>query len=643
MKKKQWLQSLGGADDQFVLEAAPKGHARRRSGKAVRLISILAACMAFVLLCGTFALFIPYPTTPPSVAAYASSPYYGIIQKLNEYSYQPPAYKNTFDYLWHLPGELFQKVEDMAPGAADGMNGADSPYREVTDNQVAGVIEADRIKRSDTHAYYLGDDALYIYSLEGEDSRLISTFELPGSQNGTIYDTDCEFFLSTDCKTVTVLMPYLNKSTYFEHCVQVLALDVSDPTAVRQISTLRVSGLYLSARLTEHGLLLMTTMSCRKFDFDDPASFIPQIETEQGTQSIAPDSIIYPDRLSSASYTVMLMMNAEGTEVTDSAAFLSYAQDVYVSADAIYATRSFTEYGQAADGQRSRWTVSEISCMGYGADGFTKRGSVIVDGSVLDQYSMDQYQNTLRVVTTTNQGTEQVSDRHNGWSSADVLVSFRGKTNASLYVIDLATMKVAASVENFAPDGESVRSARFDGEMAYVCTAIQQTDPVFFFDLSDLENITVKETGTIAGFSTSLVNFGDGFLLGIGRGANGNELKVEVYVETEFGVESFAKYERPCTDYHPEYKCYYIDRENGLVGLGVYTWDKVYLDSNVYRYENYRYEYMVLHFDGQNVTEALRIRFGERDVLAGMRGVYVDGYYYVFNGKNFVVKPLVLE
>ena len=102
---------------------------------------------------------------------------------------------------------------------------------------------------------------------------------------------------------------------------------------------------------------------------------------------------------------------------------------------------------------------------------------------------------------------------------------------------------MVAKVERFAPKGETVRSVRFDGDYAYVCTAIQLTDPVFFFDLSDLSNITYKDTGTISGFSTSLVDLGDGFLMGIGVGSLSTTLKVEIYVEGEQGVESYCSYE----------------------------------------------------------------------------------------------------
>ena len=637
MKKKEWLKSLDGVDDKFVAQAAPTGaHRKARSGKTVRMLSIIAACMCFVLLAGTFALFIPYKSTPPSVAKYAGSEYYGIIEKLNEYNYDPPEYKNTFELLLDLPSNLFAKAEDwappMAPGEAENMTGMGN-YQEVTDNQVSGVIEADLIKRSDTHIYYLSDDTLYIYSIEGEDSKLIGN-PTDLRQYGMEPFIAEEFFLSMDCTKLTVISSGVDKTNRtWVQMTKVITLDVSDPANVQEISNVDVSGMYLSSRLTEHGLLIMTTMRCHDPDYDDERTYIPRIEHNGNAQSIPFDSIICPDKLSQASYTVMLLMDDVGTTVKDVAAYLSYSEDVYVSHNAIYATRRYTEYGQTQNGYTPYTTISEISCIGYSADGFDKRGSVIVDGYVLDQYSMDEYEGMLRVFTT----TEGSSKQPNNWG---LLPRY---TSADLYVIDLATMQVRASVKQFAPNGETMKSARFEGNTAYACTAIQQTDPVFFFDLSDLSGITVKETGTIAGFSTSLVNFGDGFLLGIGQGERSDTLKLEVYVEGESGVESFTKLEMPYTNYYPDYKCYYIDRENGLIGMGIHTWDKISLDEyHAYKYENHRYGYVVFRFDGESISEVLRIEYGQGGDMREMRGVYIDGYYYVLNGDRLDVEKLEL-
>ena len=170
-----------------------------------------------------------------------------------------------------------------------------------------------------------------------------------------------------------------------------------------------------------------------------------------------------------------------------------------------------------------------------------------------------------------------------------------------------------------------MRSVRFDGTDAYVCTAVELTDPVFFFDLSDVNNITYKDTGNIEGFSSSLVNFGNGYLLGIGRGSAWDTLKVEVYAEGANAVESVCSFELAQAAWSEVYKSYYIDRQNSLLGLG-------YID----KYGESRY--MVLLFDGYEMSAVLDTH------LAGdpetMRGVYIDDWFYMFAHAEFKTEKL---
>ena len=197
--------------------------------------------------------------------------------------------------------------------------------------------------------------------------------------------------------------------------------------------------------------------------------------------------------------------------------------------------------------------------------------------------------------------------------------------NANLYCIEVTSGRILAEVAAFAPTGESVQSVRYDGNYAYVCTAIVFSDPVFFFDLSDLTNITYKETEPIDGFSSSLVNFQNGNLLGIGR-TDWDTLKVEIYKEGAENVESVCKYELRNVNYSTEYKSYYIDRENQIVGLSVYD----YNTGNCY--------YLVLHFDGQKLVERAKVPL--KGDIAYLRGVYIDSHFYFFGENDFKVKEL---
>jgi len=151
-----------------------------------------------------------------------------------------------------------------------------------------------------------------------------------------------------------------------------------------------------------------------------------------------------------------------------------------------------------------------------------------------------------------------------------------------------------------------------------VCTAevITFTDPVYFFDLRDLNNITWKDTGTIEGYSTSLINVGEGYLLGIGRGGS-SALKIEVYEETEDGVVSVCVYERNAI-YSTEYKSYLVDREKNLIGLHILDWNTGFQG------------YVLLHFNGYKLLEMQVIPmdcYGEGDT----RAFIADDYLFVFS------------
>ena len=192
--------------------------------------------------------------------------------------------------------------------------------------------------------------------------------------------------------------------------------------------------------------------------------------------------------------------------------------------------------------------------------------------------------------------------------------------SASLYCIDIKKMQIIASVENFAPQGESVQSARFNGDSAYVCTAIVFTDPVFVFDLSDLSNITYKDTGNIEGYSHSLVELKDGYLLGIGQ-TGWSTIKLELYKEEGSQLVSVSKIELSICYGTDEYKAHYINREEMVFG---FAYEKYEYNSNQ---PNQRYYDIYKIVDGEIVL-ANRVAISPCWVK-NCRGVLVDGYFYI--------------
>ncbi len=617
MKRNKMLDVLGQIDDNFIQEASPENakdilkelkREKRQKRKWLRYGLLATACSLLIAL--NLWLFIPFKVTPPSVAEFSSSPYYSVIQKLNIANFKTPKYKNNFQKL--IRGGFFPFKATMDVEMPE-MN----EYVETTDNQVNGVIEADLIKRTTTHAFYLCQNTIRVYTIDKENSKLVTTYEI--LVDAEFIETNCEMFLSEDGKRLSVIIPYVTKGEYLR-VLELVSLDVENLQNITEISRISLNTCYSTSRYVDGNLLIIGNYTVyRNVDFSKQEEFVPSI-TINGERTFIPiEDIISPDVLTNSNYTVVCKIDEQTLQVEDFTAFLSYSQAVYVSQDYVYVARTFEQEHVISKNKVHRTTMTEIIPISYKGDGLDIVKSVTVAGEINDQYSLDEYEGRLRIVTTTEESEEYTDGRYNSTKSV--------KTNANLYVVSLESMQIVANVRNFAPDGESVRSTRFDKNMVYVCTSIYVKDPVFFFDLTDLSNIKIKDTGTIAGFSTSLVNFGEGYLLGIGVGESGRDLKIEIYTEGETGVVSVCKYEAEVGYSQNNYKSYYINRQDGLVGLGV--WDHLNGDTS----------YLLLHFNGEELSVVFDMPLESRNSYFA-RMILVDGYAYVFIENEFKIASI---
>ena len=596
-----------------ILARADAEKARRK--KRITLTSVLAAGLSLVLAFN-LVLFIPYNTAMPDLSAYKDSEYYSLMQQINELTYRPPRYKNNFE-AWF--GDLFSgKGDDMAE--APGNAGDDSAYSEVTDNQVQGVIEGDLFKRTDSHIFYLNAQShsrsytLYAYTIAGEASAPCGSLNVEPGDNRTFrgYAESAEMYLSEDGDTVTVFTSVWNgEQKRLETAA--ISLDVSDPANMREEGRRYVSGDYVTSRSVQGDFLLVSEFAVYSNpDFSDEAQYLPQAGELGSMETLPVDDIVCPDVATAARYTVVTRLN-ESAEIEDCLAFFSYTDEVYVSQNNVFVTRGYFNGEEAVCGEYVSYTVresrTEISAVAYAGGELTLLGSADIPGTVKDQYSMDERDGTLRAVTTLN--------RYFSESSGDASLLPPYGQNAGVYVISLSDFTVLGSLEWFAPEDEQVMSVRFEKEenAVWVCTAIEITDPVFKIDLSDPKNITYIRTEDIDGYSTSLVDFTGGTLLGIGYGT-WDSLKIEVYAEDGDSVRSLDAYEVKDASFASEYKAYLIDRENALVGLHV----------SPYNGENY---YLLLHFDGYELAELAKVPLAS-DLPDLTRATVADGWLYIF-------------
>ena len=598
-----------------ILARADAEKARRK--KRIKLTSVLAAGLSLVLALN-LVLFVPYNTAMPDLSAYRGSEYYSLMQQINELTYRPPQYKNNFE-AWF--GDLFSgKGDDMA--LAPGDAGNDPAYSEVTDNQVQGVIEGDRFKRADDTIFYLQGNTdgytLRAYSLAGAHSESVGTVRIGERENAyysASYTERAEIYLNEDGDTVTLFTPVSvwNGKTSIVY-TEIVGIDVSDPANMRETGRRYVSGNYVTSRSVEGDFLLISEFAVYSNpDFSDEAQYLPQAGELGSMETLPVDDIVCPDVATAARYTIVTRLN-ESAEIEDCLAFFSYTDEVYVSQNNVFVTRGYYNGEETVNGENVSYTVresrTEISAVAYAGGELTLLGSADIPGTVEDQYSMDERDGTLRVVTTLY--------RYFPESSGDASLLPPYGQNAGVYVISLSDFTVLGSLEWFAPEDEQVMSVRFEKEenAVWVCTAIKITDPVFKIDLSDPKNITYIRTEDIDGYSTSLVDFTGGTLLGIGYGT-WDSLKIEVYAEDGDSVRSLDAYEVKDASFASEYKAYLIDRENALVGMHVVNW----IDgSNTY---------VLLHFDGYELAELAKVPLAS-DLPDLTRATVADGWLYIF-------------
>jgi uncharacterized secreted protein with C-terminal beta-propeller domain len=146
-----------------------------------------------------------------------------------------------------------------------------------------------------------------------------------------------------------------------------------------------------------------------------------------------------------------------------------------------------------------------------------------VSGSVLNRYSMDEYEGYFRIATTTGWGTSSLN---------------------RVYVLD-GTLSVAGALENLA-QGERIYSARFMGNRCYLVT-FRQVDPFFVIDLSDPSQPKLLGELKITGYSDYLHPYDENHIIGIGKETDAGlyqGLKISLFdVSDVSNPKEIAKYE----------------------------------------------------------------------------------------------------
>ena len=587
--------------------------AKNIKGKRIRKRIITWSLCAALLLSLNLFLFIPIKDNATDIKQYRGTEYYNLISKLNPVTNTVKAdFGNNFQRIAHYLSNVFKSKSAEVDYEPKNEN------TEITNNQADNVTEGDLIKRDGNYIYYLKINfegiQLDIYTLDGSSSSLVTEYTVVSDY---CYEYDMTKF------PVAEMYLYANKiviakniTVSEESKTSVIILDVSNPQEIKEENRFYISGFYVSSRIVDGKLITISDyMLNNNIDYDDKSEYIPSITVNGVSRDLSMSEIKTPDAAKTGNYIVIDYFDIISGKNLSDMAFLSYTGDIYVSAENIYLTYSYNAYYKNKNNV-DIIDKTDVSCVNFGSEALKLINTVTIDGVVNDQYSMDEYEGIFRLVTTCRKRSRKIIF---GFEKSTLT-----ETECNIYAFDINDLSERGKLLDFAPEYETVKSVRFDKNKVYIVSYIQ-TDPVFVFDLSDYSDIKkIGELSEIPGYSTNLITYIGGTLLGIGYGA-GNNLNIAIYnISENEKLEIIDNYTENCEFPH-KFKAYMIDKINNYIGMCVYS--------------NGEYNYLLLRYENKKLVLKAEINLSAfRSILMeNGRAVYVNGYIYIFTNNAVTV------
>jgi uncharacterized secreted protein with C-terminal beta-propeller domain len=184
---------------------------------------------------------------------------------------------------------------------------------------------------------------------------------------------------------------------------------------------------------------------------------------------------------------------------------LTEGSGVYANTDALYLT---TRRWEQLDGNSWQESFTDLHRFSLSAEGIaTYQASGKFSGWLLNRFAMDEIQQGGRAVMRVAVSDRKITSKAPSFSSQpySYLASFEQQGSK---LINLSQTTPIAP-------GETLQSARFVGEKAYIVT-FRNVDPFFVFDLSDPTKLTLKGELKVPGFSTYLHPISDTLVFGLG-------------------------------------------------------------------------------------------------------------------------------
>lgn len=378
-----------------------------------------------------------------------------------------------------------------------------------TNVQVEGVDESDIMKTNGEYIYYLTQGKLQVIKASPANSmKIVKTIEVSEDYwygNELYLDEKYITVVGTtqrEINTIQQITDSIFNKSYYKPTESVSTIKVYDVNTYELVREFNISGSYVSSRKIGDDIYMISN----KYIYD-MAEILPvcrDTAIDEEYVEIPANEICYFKDFETCNYMIVSSVSLDNIDKEANVqTFLGAGSEIYASKTSLYVTRGEYEYDAVATPRRVG--IIEVNAMNAryltkihkfeiddGEIEYAATGSV--PGSLLNQFSMDEYDGYFRITTT---------------DSTD----WENSTN-NLYVLD-EDLEVVGKIEGLAK-GERIYSTRFMGDKCYVVT-YKTVDPLFVIDLSNPRAPEVLGELKIPGYSDYLHPLGENYLIGFGK------------------------------------------------------------------------------------------------------------------------------
>ena len=200
---------------------------------------------------------------------------------------------------------------------------------------------------------------------------------------------------------------------------------------------------------------------------------------------------------SNYNYSIVAGFNLNSDEDVNVETFLGFGSNLYVSTENLYMVSPNYDNWEVKDSTIYKFSLKD-------GDVFAT-GSVNVEGTVNNQFSIDEYEGNLRIATTIyNYDMENYESNY--------------KTRLTIFDENLEKI---GEIENLIED-EIIYSVRFIDKVGYIVT-FEEVDPLWVIDLSNPREPIVRGELEIPGYSSYLHPWDENHIIGIGYNVKSNK------------------------------------------------------------------------------------------------------------------------